>query len=154
MKLLQRSVWVAVCVLLAALSLRAQDGSSRPPPTPKWRMPSNYVPQYPPAARRAGGTGKVRVEFNIDASGAMQNKVLKGSRQFRKDVDKQTEGLKFDVPSNWTELGGTTIRYAILFSFEVDKDGSGCKKVDASVATEMVIDVCARIRRESLQDVR
>ena len=149
-----------VCLLgLSVLSVcvHAQsptDGDSRPqaqqetpaPPLPKAKPRTDGLSvDYPPGMRREGKTGRVKVEFSIDAKGIVANPVYEtlGPKEFQKAVEAIMKGTSYSVPDNWTDTGGAAARFELTFIYDIDMTGKGC--VQARSRNEIV--TCAQMMR-------
>src|SRR5262245_54421675 len=108
---------IALAALLAfgpSGILWAQQGAAARPPLPKAKPRTDRLEvDYPPGLRREGKTGRVSVEFGIDDRGFITNPIyeITGAQEFKKPVEAIMQGTSFDVPENWTALGGPAARY-------------------------------------------
>jgi len=126
--------------------LYAQQEAAARPPLPKARPRSDRLGvDYPPALRREGKSGRVKVEFGIDDKGFITNPIyeIAGDEGFRKPVEAIMKGTSFDVPENWTALGGPAARYVFTFIYAIDLTGRGCEYPPA----EVPIVTCAQLSR-------
>ena len=89
------------------------DGDTAPPAEKRPPFKAANIDYYPAQAKRLGLTGRVGLQFSIDAQGRAQNIVILDFAGRVLDDHAKTILSKghFDVPSDWGSTGGPNRRY-------------------------------------------
>jgi TonB family protein len=112
---------VACCgTALLTLNCLAQADESQALKLPKFKITRAWDDPYPDRARRLDQQGRVLVEFEISSKGRVVDPKIVSAEPpgaFESTVTALVRGWKFDVPSNWESLGGTTHAFHAGFIF-------------------------------------
>jgi TonB family protein len=133
---------------LAVTAVSASDSDPQvPAEAPLYQLPhfeASAGDFYPDSAARRLLQGAVRIEFQIDAEGHVQN--LQPTDTDNPDFsEKAQEYLKkgrFQTVDGWEQAGGPELKFVVEVQFSVVREGSICEKKPPRVADTEVLPVC------------